>query len=152
MSLKSSLSVTYDPHGKLLLKTLIWGRYQQIRLIVVVRILELLHNLEQFHILLLEIMLLADQGCMVWKLMKQYYDRNRENFLMHYHKRSNAESVFNMMKRKFGTHLYSKSEVGQINEVLCKALTHNICVLIQEYFENDIKRDFNYCAKQVMRR
>jgi len=67
--------------------------------------------------------------------------------MMHYHKRSNAESVFNMMKCKFGTHLYSKSEVGQTNEILCKALAHNICVLIQEYHENDLKRDFNKCAK-----
>jgi len=59
----------------------------------------------------------------------------------------NAESVFNMMKLKFGIHLYSKSEVCQTNEILCKALAHNICVFIQEYHENDLKSDFNKCAK-----
>ena len=69
-----------------------------------------------------------------------------------YHKRSNAETVFNMMKRKFSTHLYSKSEVGQTNEILCKALAHNICVLIQEYNEIDIKIDFNKCAKHEVAR
>lgn len=92
------------------------------------------------------------RGNLIWGRMKKYYDKHQEYFMMHYHKRSNAESVFNMMKRKFGTHLYSKSETGQINEVLCKALAHNICVLLQEYNENDIKSDFNYCAKTCVAR
>jgi len=87
------------------------------------------------------------RGSLIWGRMKRFYDENREYFMLHYHKRSNAESVFSMMKRKFGHKLYSKSEVGQINEVLCKALAHNICVLIQEYFENCVKLDFSYCAK-----
>jgi hypothetical protein len=57
-----------------------------------------------------------------------------------------------MIKHKFGNHLLSKSDIGQTNEILCKALAHNICVLIQEYFENAVKIDFNYCAKvDVMR-
>lgn len=92
------------------------------------------------------------RGHLIWGRMKKYYDRYYEHFMMHYHKRSNAESVFNMLKRKFGTHLYSKSEVGQNNEILCKALAHNICVLIQEYFENDLKLDFNKCAKTQVAR
>lgn len=92
------------------------------------------------------------RGCLVWSTMKRFYDKHREYFLMHYHKRSNAETVFSMIKRKFGNHLYSKSDVGQFNEILCKALAHNICVLIQEYFENCVKLNFNYCAKmEVMR-
>jgi hypothetical protein len=32
---------------------------------------------------------------------------------------------------KFGSELRSKSDTGQINEVLCKVLAHNICVLKQ---------------------
>jgi hypothetical protein len=36
-----------------------------------------------------------------------------------------------MIKGKFGSALRSKSDTGQINEVLCKVLCHNICVLIQ---------------------
>jgi transposase len=92
------------------------------------------------------------RGSLIWSRMKRFYDENREYFLMHYHKRSNAESVFSMMKRKFGHKLYSKSEVGQINEILCKALAHNICVLIQEYYENCVKLDFSYCAKMEVTR
>ena len=87
------------------------------------------------------------RGNMVWRQMKRLYDEHREYFMMKYHKRSNAETVFSMIKRKFGNHLYSKSDVGQVNEILCKALAHNICVLIQEYHENCVKLDFHYCAK-----
>ncbi|HEV3476738.1 MAG TPA: hypothetical protein VG127_04570 [Rubrobacteraceae bacterium] len=47
-----------------------------------------------------------------------------------YHKRSNIETAFSMIKGKFGSALRSKSDTGQINEVLCKVLAHNICVLI----------------------
>jgi transposase len=92
------------------------------------------------------------RGSLVWNRMKKFYDKYREYFMMHYHKRSNAETVFSMIKRKFGNHLYSKSDVGQTNEILCKALAHNICVLIQEYHENSIKLNFNYCAKMVVKR
>ncbi len=92
------------------------------------------------------------RGHLIWTRMKQVYDKEREYFNKHYHKRSNAESVFNMIKRKFGAHLYSKSETGQINEVLCKALAHNICVLIQELHEIDLKIDFNYCATTKIKR
>jgi len=92
------------------------------------------------------------RGCLVWSKMKRFYDEQREYFLKHYHKRSNVETVFSMMKRKFGNHLYSKSDIGQYNEILCKALAHNICVLIQEYYENTIKLGFNYCAKMEVKR
>lgn len=92
------------------------------------------------------------RGTIIWGIMKKFYDNHREYFMDHYHKRSNAESVFSMIKRKFGHHLYSKSEVGQVNEILCKALAHNICVLIQEYYEMDINIRHDYCAKQRVTR
>lgn len=92
------------------------------------------------------------RGTMIWGIMKRFYDNHREYFMDHYHKRSNAETVFSMMKRKFGNHLFSKSEVGQVNEILCRALAHNICVLIQEFHELDIKLDYNKCAKQKVAR
>ena len=54
----------------------------------------------------------------------------RDTFLSRYHKRSNVETTFSMIKRKFGDSLRSKSDVGQMNEVLCKVIAHNLCVLI----------------------
>ena len=89
----------------------------------------------------------SPRGNLIWNAMKRFFDEHKEYFLMHYHKRSNSETVFSMIKRKFGNHLYSKSDVGQTNEILCKALAHNICVLIQEYFENYVKIKFDYLCK-----
>ena len=55
---------------------------------------------------------------------------HRDAFLTRYHQRSNVETTFSMIKTKFGDSLRSKSDVGQINEVLCKVVCHNLCVLI----------------------
>lgn len=37
-----------------------------------------------------------------------------------------SESVFSMMKAEFGAVIRSKSDMGQINEVLCNALCHSV--------------------------
>lgn len=67
---------------------------------------------------------------------------NLDDFLTHYHKRSNVEMVFSMSQRKFGDSVRSKSDTAQVNEVLCKALCHNICVLIQSIYELGIQPTF----------
>jgi transposase len=59
----------------------------------------------------------------------------KQEFLQHYHKRSNVESTFSMMKRKFGDSIRSKTDVAMVNEVLCKVLCHNLVVLIHEMYE-----------------
>lgn len=71
----------------------------------------------------------------LWNRMWHFYNFNRETFLQHYHKRSNIESTFSMVKAKFGSSVRSKTAIAQVNEVLCKVLCHNICVLIQSTFE-----------------
>jgi hypothetical protein len=60
----------------------------------------------------------------------------------YYHKRSNIETAYSMIKGKFGSALRSKSDVGQINEALCKVLCHNICVLVQATHELGIEPTF----------
>ncbi len=71
--------------------------------------------------------------------MFHYYSFNRETFLKHYRKRSNVETTFSMVKSKFGDVVRSKSFAAQVNEVLCKLLAHNICVLIQSIYELGIE-------------
>ena len=67
----------------------------------------------------------------VWAKMYHLFMHKRDDFLGHYHKRSNIETAYSMIKGKFGSALRSKSDTGQINEALCKVLAHNICVLGQ---------------------
>jgi transposase len=71
-----------------------------------------------------------------------YFNLNREAFLARYHQRSNVESTFSMMKRKFGDAIRSKTPVAMRNEVLCKVLCHNICCLIQSMYEFGIDLSF----------
>lgn len=71
----------------------------------------------------------------VFYRMKHMFIYQRELFLAHYHCRSNIETTFSMIKRKFGDSLRSKSETGQFNEILCKVIAHNICVLVACMFE-----------------
>lgn len=71
----------------------------------------------------------------LWHRMWSYYQYRRSEFLAHYHKRSNAETTVAMIKQKFGTRIRSKLPVAQVNEVLCKVLAHNICVLVRSIYE-----------------
>jgi len=83
-------------------------------------------------------------GSQVWARMFKYFWLKEAEFMEHYHKRSNAETVFAMMKRKFNSRVRSRNFVGQTNELLCMAICHNICVLIQEMFELGI--GINFCV------
>ena len=83
-----------------------------------------------------------DRGTDLWSKMFYYYNFKREEFLAHYHKRSNVETVFQMIKSKFGERLRSKTETAQMNEALCKVLCHNLCVVIQSMYELNITPEF----------
>jgi len=82
------------------------------------------------------------EGPELWRRMFHYFQFRRENFLAHYHQRSNVETTFSMIKAKFGASLRSKSRTAQVNEVLCKVLCHNICVLINSIYELGIAPTF----------
>jgi transposase len=78
----------------------------------------------------------------LWRQMYHYYEFNHKWFMQQYHKRSNVESTFSMIKAKFGDGLRSKTKTAQVNEALCKVLAHNICCLIQSMYELNIKPEF----------
>lgn len=78
----------------------------------------------------------------LWKQMYHYFSYNQERFMQSYHKRSNVETTFSMIKAKFGDALRSKTKTAQINEALCKVLCHNICCLIQSMYELGLKPKF----------
>ncbi len=78
----------------------------------------------------------------IWKKMYHYFIYKHDEFLEHYHKRSNAETCFHMIKTKFKDNLRSKTRTAQINELLFKILCHNICIVIQEINELGLKGEF----------
>lgn len=82
------------------------------------------------------------RGSFTWKRMYHYFMLNNEDFLNHYHKRSNAETTVHMIKSKFGDAVRSKSWIAQVNEVLCKVICHNICCVIMEMHTLGIESNF----------
>ena len=83
------------------------------------------------------------RGSYLWKKMYHYFMYKNEEFMKHYNKRSNVETCFHMIKAKFGDSIKSKKQTAQINELLIKVLSHNICVVIQEVCELGIKAEFS---------
>ena len=78
----------------------------------------------------------------LWHRMYAYYQFQRDDFMAHYHRRSNAETTMFMIKSKFGASVRSKTPVAQVNEVLCKVLAHNIVVLVSSIYELGIEPYF----------
>jgi len=78
----------------------------------------------------------------LWQRMWYYYNYNRQVFLEHYNKRSNIETAYSMIKAKFGAMVRSKTPTAQVNEVLCKVLCHNLCVLVNSIFELGLEPTF----------
>lgn len=71
----------------------------------------------------------------IWAKMYGFFMFQREEFEDHYHKRSNIESAFSAVKRKFGNFVRSRNETAMKNEIMCKFLCHNLVVLIHEMHE-----------------
>lgn len=78
-----------------------------------------------------------------WRKAFYLFQANREQFDLNYHRRSNIESVFSALKRKFGENIRSKTEVAQVNEVICKLICYNLSVVVHEMFEHGIKPNFS---------
>lgn len=77
-----------------------------------------------------------------WARMYHRFMADRDEFMRRYHKRSNVETTFAMIKGKFGDAVMSKSPTGQANEVLCKVLAHNVVVVGQAAIEFGIDPTF----------
>lgn len=79
----------------------------------------------------------------LWNKMHHMFRYYEEEFKHHYHKRSNVETTFAMIKAKFGGNVRSKTETAMKNEVLCKIICHNICVCLMAMQELGIEANFS---------
>ncbi len=89
------------------------------------------------------------RGSLIWRRMFRYFKDNQEEFMKRYHKRSNVETCFHMLKRRYGNNIRTKNFNSNVNEIKIRCLCHNICVLIQEMYENDIPIDFEACVNTI---
>lgn len=87
-----------------------------------------------------------------FKTAYKFFREHKEEYLSNYHKRSNIESCFSMIKRRFGNNIRCKKETSQDNEIYAKVLAHNICVLVQEIFLNKIELNFIKCKENYIGR
>jgi hypothetical protein len=78
----------------------------------------------------------------MFEKMYHYYSFNREEFLKHHHRRSNVESTFSAVKRRFGDAVRSRDEVSMKNEVLAKFVCFNLCRVILSQVELGIEAKF----------
>src|ERR1700690_4579990 len=85
-------------------------------------------------------------GSAAWRRMFGLFMYKQPEFLAHYHARSNVESTFGAMKRKFGASVRSKNPTAQVNEVLCKALCFNLSMLVHAIHELGIEPQFAQVA------
>jgi len=71
-------------------------------------------------------------GVAIWREMHTHFMTSPDEYNNAYHTRSNAETVFHMIKTRFGNSIKSKNYTAQENEILGKCLLHNLCVLTTE--------------------
>lgn len=77
-----------------------------------------------------------------WTKAYHLFQANRPEFDRRYHARSNVESVFSAIKRKFGENVRSRTATAQVNEIIAKLICYNLTVVVHEMFENGIAAVF----------
>jgi transposase len=71
----------------------------------------------------------------LWSKLFHLYHFKQDEFLPHYHQRSNSESAFSAIKRLFGETLRNKLVPAQVNELLLKVIAYNVTRMIHSIFE-----------------
>lgn len=87
------------------------------------------------------------EGPVAWRKMWAMFTLKQEEFLAAYHKRSNVETTFLAIKRKFGQSVRSRKFTAQVNEILCKVLCHNLSCLVHAMAELGIEPSFLVTTK-----
>ena len=82
------------------------------------------------------------RGGFHWKEMNLEFEKNKEDYEKHYHKRSNVESTNHSKKALHGDVVYSRLPSARINEETLRWVNHNINVLNRAKYEWNINPKF----------
>lgn len=82
------------------------------------------------------------KGGEVWKRLWHLFHAQKSEFMERYHRRSNVETTFSMIKRRYGGAVRAKTFVAQTNEILLKILVHNINCVVHAIHELGIDPKF----------
>lgn len=77
-----------------------------------------------------------------WGGMLRLWKHHQMFFAEHYHKRSNVESTFSILKRKWSHYCRSKLPISQENEILAKIVCHNAAVLSEALLSYQLEVPF----------
>ncbi len=78
----------------------------------------------------------------LWRKAWAYFTLHLGEFLPRYHRRSNVETTFAMVKAKLGSVVRSKLPTAMVNECLAKIVCHNIMCVTQSMFEFNVAPEF----------
>ncbi len=73
-----------------------------------------------------------------WKRALAWFTPYQADFNRHYHLRSNVETAFSAIKRKFGEELLSKGDTAQRNELLAKIVIYNLSMVVRAMREHGV--------------
>jgi transposase len=82
------------------------------------------------------------KGCPAYHRMYLFFSYDREKFDEHYRDRAQVEVTFGAIKQVIGETILSRKFTAQVNEVLGKAVVHNIRMLIHAMFTLGALPDF----------
>jgi len=71
---------------------------------------------------------------LAWSRHLADFRYHREVFDAHYHRRSNVETTFAMIKRRFGGAVASRLPTARANEILARCVAHNLCCVVKAIF------------------
>jgi len=77
-----------------------------------------------------------------WGLMLRLWKNHQIFFAERYHRRSNVESTFGALKRKYGDFCRSKKPSSQESEILAKIVCFNAAILAESLLSYDLKGSF----------
>lgn len=112
------------------------------------RVVEFIHNMGLVPLIPFKIGSSGNnQKYPIWNMMFDFFVSRHQEFRRKYSVRANIETCFHMLKQRYGDHLATKNFTANVNEIKVKVLCHNLCCLLTEMSESEIKIDFDACVK-----